>query len=161
MAPARELRRGRAEGRPSGGLIGVKGRAGASGYPRGVASGTSEEVARWSELSEGAPVGARVEEVDLVVVRTGDEVRVLHGRCPHRRALLADGEVVDGSLVCSAHAWDFRLDTGRSEHVPGQCLRRFRAWVDREADAVLVDPDEVATWRDAHPEVFEGDDLLL
>ncbi|MCB1056005.1 MAG: Rieske 2Fe-2S domain-containing protein, partial [Acidobacteria bacterium] len=73
-------------------------------------------VAVWNELEERRPAYALVGGVDLVVVRYGDEVSVLYGRCLHRGALLADGHVDGHNLICGLHGWDYRYDTGVSEY---------------------------------------------
>ena len=38
--------------------------------------------------------------MDLVVIRFDDRVSVLYGRCLHRGALMADGEVSGPNLIC-------------------------------------------------------------
>jgi len=52
---------------------------------------SQHRVAAWSELADRSLTHALVSGVDLVVVRDGDEVHALYGRCHHRGALLADG----------------------------------------------------------------------
>jgi nitrite reductase/ring-hydroxylating ferredoxin subunit len=47
------------------------------------------------------------ESVELVIVRRDDEHSVLHGRCLHRGALLADGHVQGDDLICGLHGWDY------------------------------------------------------
>ena len=70
-------------------------------------------IANWAELKPREPAYALLANVDLVVIRDGDKVSVLYGRCPHRGALLADGTVKDQNLYCGLHGWDFRIDTER------------------------------------------------
>ncbi len=113
------------------------------------------KVATWSALGERSPVGAVVDGVELVVIRHGDAVSVLEGRCPHRAALLAQGQVEGQHLVCQEHGWDFRLDDGKSSCVPGEGLCVFRAKIDAAADAVLIDPQDVGAWKAAHPTAFQ------
>lgn len=115
------------------------------------------KVATWSELQEKQPAYALVGEVDLVVIRHGDEVSVLYGRCLHRGGLMADGFVSGDNLICGLHNWDYRLDTGVSEYNNEEVLHRFRAWIDREADAVLVDENEIAGWARRHPQAWNRD----
>jgi methylamine---glutamate N-methyltransferase subunit C len=110
------------------------------------------KVAAWSELQERKPRYALVGEVDLVVIRYGDEVSVLYGRCLHRGGLMADGTVAGENLICGLHNWDYRLDTGVSQYDNNEALYRFQAWIDLEADAVLVDENEVAEWARCHPQ---------
>ncbi|MEU3607736.1 Rieske (2Fe-2S) protein [Streptomyces sp. NPDC035033] len=70
-------------------------------------------VATLAELPPGRPRRGHVGEVPVVIVRTdGDAVRVLAERCSHLAGPLADGEVVDGCLVCPWHGSTFRLDDG-------------------------------------------------
>ncbi|MFI8962586.1 Rieske 2Fe-2S domain-containing protein [Streptomyces sp. NPDC053493] len=70
-------------------------------------------VAALADLPPGRPRRAHVGEVAVVVVRTDeDTVRVLAERCSHMAGPLADGEVVDGCLVCPWHGSRFRLEDG-------------------------------------------------
>jgi nitrite reductase/ring-hydroxylating ferredoxin subunit len=114
-------------------------------------------VATWSTLGPEIPSFARVGEVDLVVVRWADveQVSVLYGRCLHRGALLADGEIVGGNLVCGVHGWDYRYRTGVSEYHNEEALHRFSAWT--EDDTVWVDAEEVAAFARVHPQPFDAD----
>jgi glutamate synthase domain-containing protein 2 len=88
-----------------------------------------------------------------VIVRNGDEVSVLYGRCLHRGALLADGSIVGDDLVCGVHGWDYRFDTGVSAYKNDEVLERFAAWV--EDGGVFVDGDEVAEFERAHPQPWD------
>jgi nitrite reductase/ring-hydroxylating ferredoxin subunit len=121
---------------------------------------TATKIAAWSELREGTPAAARAAGIDLVVVRVGDEVRVLYGRCPHRGAPMAEGTFADGELMCRRHGWSFRVDSGESAHIEGERLCRFAATIDREADAVLVDEEELRAWQRASPQAFHADEEL-
>ncbi|ORA97767.1 hypothetical protein BST33_18220 [Mycolicibacter minnesotensis] len=53
--------------------------------------GTALRVASTAELGEGVPHPVVVNGVDVVLVRRGDVVSALYGRCAHRGALMADG----------------------------------------------------------------------
>ena len=110
------------------------------------------KVATWSELEEKKPVYAQVLNVDLVVVRYGESVSVLYGRCHHRGALMADGHIDARNLVCGVHGWDYRFDTGISEYNNDERLERFAAWIDKADNAVYVDENEVAIWADRNPQ---------
>ncbi len=113
------------------------------------------KVATWSVLADRSPVGAVVDGVELVVIRHDEAVSVLEGRCPHRAALLALGQVEGQHLICQEHGWDFRLDDGKSSCVAGEGLCVFRAKIDADADAVLIDPQDVGAWKAAHPTAFQ------
>ena len=118
------------------------------------------EVAKWSELSDREPTYALVAGVDLVVVRYDDEVSVLYGRCLHRGALMSDARVEGENLICGLHGWDYRYDTGVSSYNDEEVLHKFRAWIDNDADAVLVDEHEVRAWTENHPQPYDRDAYL-
>ena len=107
------------------------------------------------ELADRIPAHALVADVDLVVIRYGDDVSVLYGRCAHRGALMADGHVDGDNLICGVHGWDYRLDTGISEYNHTETLPKFNAWV--ENGQVLVDEEEIAAWSRAHPQPYARD----
>ncbi len=114
------------------------------------------KVATFSELADSEPAAALVGNTDLVVVRYGDEVSVLYGRCPHRGALMADGHVEGGNLICGLHKWDFRIDTGVSQSDSDDTLDKFSSWI--EDDAVWVDADEIAEWEQENTQPYDRDD---
>lgn len=110
------------------------------------------KVATWSELEEKKPVYAQVLNVDLVVIRYGENVSVLYGRCHHRGALLADGHIEGKNLLCGVHGWDYRFDTGISEYNNDEKLEQFATWIDQQEDAVYVDENEIGSWDARHPQ---------
>ncbi len=115
-------------------------------------------IARFSELKDRDPTAALVADVDLVVVRYGDSVSVLYGRCAHRGALMADGYVSGDNLICGVHYWDYRIDSGVSEYNNAERLDKFSSWI--EDDQVWVDADEIRAWLEQHPQPFQRDAYL-
>ena len=109
-------------------------------------------IAEWVNLKDREPAYALLANVDLVVIRYDDQVSVLYGRCLHRGALLSDGVVEGGNLICGVHRWDFKYDTGVSEYDEDERLQKFTAWV--EDDHVYVDQDEIAEWEKEHPQPY-------
>ena len=118
-------------------------------------------IATWNDLALNEPTGVLVANVDLVVVRWGDDPddhSVLYGRCLHRGVLLADGSVSGSDLICGVHGWDYRLDSGVSSYNNSEALERFTSWVD---DGVLhVDLDEIEAWEHDHPQPYDRDAYL-
>ena len=110
-------------------------------------------IATWSELSDREPAGALVGNLDLVIVRYDDDQSVLYGRCLHRGAMLADGTVSDGNILCGLHGWDYCYRTGISSYNNDERLHRFTSWV--EGDRVMVDRDEIAEWEREHPQPYD------
>ncbi len=114
------------------------------------------KVADLADIAERKPFGAHVKGVDIVLVRDGDEVFALYGRCPHRGARLADGTVEGEDIVCGVHSWDFRFRTGVSAYANDERLAKFDAWI--ADDGVFVDAAEIESWEREHPQAFDRDD---
>lgn len=123
-----------------------------AGFKRPVA------IADWNNLEEKAPAHALVENVDLVIVRFGEDVSVLFGRCHHRGALLADGYIDGHNLMCGVHHWDYRFDSGVSEYNNEEALHKFGAAV--HDDQLYVDADEIAAFHLKNPQPFDREAYL-
>lgn len=115
-------------------------------------------VAKFSDLKDKDPQHALVSQTDLVVVRYGEEVSVLYGRCLHRGALMADGRVEGHNLICGLHNWDYRIDTGVSEYNNAEQLHKFEAVI--EKDKVWIDEAEVLNYEKDHPAPFDREAYL-
>ena len=114
-------------------------------------------VAVLLELTPLEPKYALVAGVDLVIVRWKDEdqVSVLYGRCAHRGALMADGHIEGGNLICGVHNWDYCYKSGVSSYNPSEKLHRFNTWL--EDDKVWVDADEIKAWAVDNPQPYDRD----
>jgi phenylpropionate dioxygenase-like ring-hydroxylating dioxygenase large terminal subunit len=68
-------------------------------------------VALSDELAAG-PVAVRLAGRDWVLARLGGDgaVSAFPDTCPHRRARLSAGQVVDGTLQCRYHGWRYGAD---------------------------------------------------
>ena len=119
------------------------------------APNTPVTIAHLSDVPDRSPVGALVGTVDLVIMRTGDEIAVLYGRCLHRGALMSDGHVTGQDLICGVHGWDYRITTGISAYNNDERLRVFSSWV--QDDNVIVDADEIAAWERDNPQPYDRD----
>ncbi|MEM7571624.1 MAG: glutamate synthase-related protein [Bacteroidota bacterium] len=115
-------------------------------------------ICQFSALEELQPQGFVVNGLDVVVIRYGDEISVLYGRCHHRGALLGDGHIDGPNLICGVHGWDYRYDTGISEYNNDEALHKFKAWV--EDGQVWVEDDEIADYLENHPQPFRRDQYL-
>lgn len=108
----------------------------------GPAAGSDPSPSTWQRVGAVAdfegpgPFAASAGTVDLVILRSGGSWRAYQGLCPHRGALLGEGELEDGALVCRNHRWKFRCETG--ERIGGrQCLESFP--IREENDELWVD----------------------
>lgn len=120
-------------------------------------SGTANaiRVASFDDVPAGQPHGVSVGGVDIVLVRRGDTVSALYGRCPHRGALLGDGRVEGDLLVCGVHGWRYDSESGVSPVNPAVALTTFPAWV--SDGVVYVDEASVAEFQRRAPAAYEDD----
>lgn len=80
-------------------------------------------VARVTDLEGDGPHHVSSEGSDAVVLKVDGELRAFDGLCPHQGALLGEGSLVDGKLVCANHGWCFDVETGKRDR-GSECLRR-------------------------------------
>jgi cytochrome P450/nitrite reductase/ring-hydroxylating ferredoxin subunit len=78
-------------------------------------SETLARVADLKELKADGPFALSANGADLVVLRSGGRWRAFGGRCPHQGALLGEGEIEGGALVCRNHRWRFSIESGLRE----------------------------------------------
>ena len=70
------------------------------------------------DLPVNQPYGFSIFSEPFVVFRDGAGALIcLHDRCPHRLAKLSDGQIIEGTLECLYHGWQFGQD-GICLHIP-------------------------------------------
>ncbi|MEL6853345.1 MAG: glutamate synthase-related protein, partial [Bacteroidota bacterium] len=111
-----------------------------------------------TDLPERDPQHALVEQTDLVVIRDGEEVSVLYGRCLHRGALLSDGRIEGDNLICGLHNWDYRFDSGVSSYNPQEVLHKFPAAI--QEGKVYIDRADVIAFEEIQPAPFDREAYL-
>ncbi len=82
---------------------------------------TFTRVADLSEVRTAGPFALSANNVDVVLLRTDAGWRAFEGHCPHQGALLGEGELDGGALVCRNHRWRFSVESGQREGGP-ECL---------------------------------------
>lgn len=84
------------------------------------------EVARLSDLVDGAVTAVKVPGRPLLLVRLGEEVHALPARCTHHPRPLAHGLLHDGRLICPVHQAAFDIRTGDTLEPPAlDALAKF------------------------------------
>jgi 3-phenylpropionate/trans-cinnamate dioxygenase ferredoxin subunit len=70
------------------------------------------------DLTPGTPVAARVDDVDVALVRDGDDVYAIHDECSHAAVPLSEGDVESCEIECWLHGSRFDLRTGKPSGPP-------------------------------------------
>ena len=94
------------------------------------------------ELSDNKPLRVELPEIDVAVVKVGDEVFAIEDVCSHADYPLSDGEVTGCTLECELHGSRFDLRTGAPTGPPAtQPVAVFKTTVrDGEIYADLDSP---------------------
>jgi nitrite reductase/ring-hydroxylating ferredoxin subunit/uncharacterized membrane protein len=88
-------------------------------YRRGIGvNRTAFEVApaRWkdaideSDLADGKLIGAKVGNLEILLVRDGETIHAMHDRCAHLGCALHTGTLEGDTVVCPCHGSAFALD---------------------------------------------------
>ena len=95
-----------------------------------------------ADLGDGKPEPVTVDEVDVALVRSGDEVFAIRDECSHASIALSEGDVEAVGDTCTIECWlhgsTFDLRTGRPTTLPAfEPVAVYPVRV--EGDDVLVD----------------------
>ena len=95
-------------------------------------------AATLSALTDAEPLAVTVDDVDIAVVRSGDEVFAIRDECSHANIQLSEGDVEGCLIECWLHGSTFDLRTGKPTTLPAfQPVPVYPVRVD--GDDVLVD----------------------
>lgn len=74
------------------------------------------KVCTISELKENQGKRFLINDVEVAVFKIEEEIFIVSNICPHQHtALIYNGFIEDGCVVCPAHGWMFNLKTGRQQ----------------------------------------------
>jgi nitrite reductase/ring-hydroxylating ferredoxin subunit len=73
------------------------------------------KICSLKDLSENKGKRFIIEENEIAIFLVAGEVFALSNHCPHQHsAMIYDGFLADGCVVCPAHGWMFNLKTGKT-----------------------------------------------
>ncbi len=71
-----------------------------------------------AELEDAKPLAVTVDDVDLALVRDGDDVYAIRDQCSHAAIPLSEGDVEGCLIECWLHGSHFDLRTGKPTTLP-------------------------------------------
>ena len=96
-----------------------------------------------NELKESIGKKFIVNDIEIAVFKINSEVFAVSNICPHQQtALIYDGIIEDGCVVCPAHGWMFNIRTGKKPS-GGNGLQIYPVEVFNEEIYVKVNPKEL------------------
>ena len=72
-------------------------------------------VARAEDVAPGTVQRVSAGDLELALVRIGDDFYATAGRCAHLQGPLGEGRVADHVLTCPWHGWQYDVRTGLNE----------------------------------------------
>ncbi|OGU72408.1 MAG: hypothetical protein A2V93_12030 [Ignavibacteria bacterium RBG_16_34_14] len=73
-----------------------------------------KKLCRFDELKEREGRRFIVDETEVAIFKSNNEIYALSNICPHQHTtLIYDGFIEDGFVVCPVHGWKFNLKTGK------------------------------------------------
>jgi NAD(P)H-dependent nitrite reductase small subunit len=72
------------------------------------------KICKLKDLKENHGQRFIVDEKEIAVFKVENEIYALNNICPHQHsALLYDGFIENGYVICPAHGWSFNLKNGK------------------------------------------------
>ena len=88
---------------------------------------TFVRVAELREIPEGQAKVVRVHDREIAIFHADGAIHAVKNSCPHRGFPLDRGSVVNGTLTCPGHGWQFDVKTGDCLDCPDVGVRCYRA----------------------------------
>lgn len=79
---------------------------------------TFVEAAKLDDVVEGKALGLVIDEVDVALVRDGENVYAISDWCSHAQVPLSDGDVEGCEIECYLHGSRFDVRTGEALNLP-------------------------------------------
>jgi 3-phenylpropionate/trans-cinnamate dioxygenase ferredoxin subunit len=101
-----------------------------------------------SDVPKGGVLGIEIGDLDIALVRDGDDVYAMHDFCSHADIPLSDGEVEGCEIECWLHGSRFDVRTGKALNPPAvQPVPIYPCHV--EGDGVFVDVTDHSTTQES------------
>jgi len=73
----------------------------------------------------------------ILLVNIDDRIYAYADECPHQKSRLSEGSLMEKTLRCARHHWEFDVCTGRGINPQNACLKMFPVSI--ESRDILVD----------------------
>jgi len=95
------------------------------------------KVGALSALPPGSMMEAVVGENSYAICNVGGQLHALDGICPHAGGPLGQGTLLDGTVMCPWHGYEFDACTG--ENLDNPMMRVEKIAVKTEGDDILIE----------------------
>ena len=105
---------------------------------------TLRKVASVDDLWSGEMVGLDVDGNTILLVNVDDHIYAYSDACPHQKSRLSEGTLMEKTLRCARHHWEFDVCTGHGINPQNACLRMFPVSIESR-DILIGLEDERST----------------
>ena len=109
-----------------------------------------QKIAKVEDLWSGEMLGVEMNGEHILLVNIDDHIYAYADVCPHQMSRLSEGTLMERTLRCARHHWEFDVSTGSGVNPRNACLKAFPIMLDGEY--ILVDTGTTACLKTA----FEG-----
>ena len=89
-------------------------------------------------------VGLDVAGNSILLVNIGDHIYAYADECPHQKSRLSEGTLMEKTLRCARHHWEFDVCTGHGINPQNACLKMFPVSIESR-DILIGLEDERST----------------
>jgi nitrite reductase/ring-hydroxylating ferredoxin subunit len=70
-----------------------------------------KKIARVEDIPVGGTKLVFVNDTPIVLLNIKGKIQAWDNRCPHRGASLADGNILESTIQCKFHLWEFDIES--------------------------------------------------
>jgi|ERR1700733_8819617 toluene monooxygenase system ferredoxin subunit len=100
-----------------------------------------QRVAKIEDLWSGEMMGLEVNGERVLLVHVDNRIYAYADLCPHQESRLSEGTLMNRTLRCGRHHWEFDVCSGSGVNPRNACLKPFPVRVDGED--ILVDLENI------------------
>jgi toluene monooxygenase system ferredoxin subunit len=98
------------------------------------------KVASLDDLWSGEMMGLELDGEDILLINVDDHVYAYADACPHQKSRLSEGSLMQRTLRCARHGWEFEACTGHGINPQSARLKALPVILD--SHDILVDMDD-------------------
>ena len=102
------------------------------------------KVASLDDLWSGEMMGLDVAGNSILLVNIDDHIYAYADECPHQKSRLSEGSLMEKTLRCARHHWEFDVCTGHGINPQNACLKMFPVSIESR-DILIGLEDERST----------------
>lgn len=84
-----------------------------------------QRIVPYDHIPEGGCHIVTIKNEEIAFFKINGEIYAITNECPHKKAPLGEGQIIDHSIFCPKHNWEFDLTTGECLDHPGYCAKKF------------------------------------